>query len=114
MGKEGKEPFLGLTSSLSLSLLFGSLDLRGLEVPKSSKGGWSRVKARASAAARARLLRLARRARCNGRDGSRSVMCLFTVNKLFTGESCNCCPDSGESRISWMRASGWPVALTSL
>ena len=49
MGKEGKEPFLGLTSSLSLSLLFGSLDLRGLEVPKSSKGGWSRVKARASA-----------------------------------------------------------------
>ena len=29
---------------LPLSLLFGSLDLRGLEVPKSSKGRWSRSK----------------------------------------------------------------------
>lgn len=37
-GKEDRSLFLGW-QALSLSLVFGSLDLRGLEVPKSSKGG---------------------------------------------------------------------------
>ena len=50
--------------SLSLSLLFGSLDLRGLEVPKSSKGrGWSRSKSSRAAGGTAMRLRGERDAR---------------------------------------------------
>jgi len=71
-----REPFLGL----SLSLLFGSMDLRGLEVPKSSKGrGWSRSKSSRGRHCDA----TARRARCKyaregtaGRDGDEGSVTL--------------------------------------
>jgi len=54
--------------SRSLSLLFGSLDLRGLEVPKSSKGrGWSRSKSSRAAGGTAMRLRGERDASMQGK-----------------------------------------------